>query len=231
MNRRRTLYERISPGCPDLTQLGENWSTGAVSILLKGFWAGCDDLVRHWIGPAGGTSRADLTLERNLNSQLDPWVQKHISKESPFYFQHKPDETETLHSDTAQPPEPDFGFRLWADPKQLWAIEAKVLTTDGNLAEYLKEVKNNFLKCRYSPWVDGGAMLAYLLEGEPAKVFANIKKKLPCKLADHPDFPNRDHRTSDHQRAVLKGKAYPKDFRCHHLVLCVGKAHLGASGQ
>lgn len=225
MTQRRTLYERISPKCPVLTQLGNSWSRGAVSILLEGVWAGYDDLMRNWIRPVGGASSDNRTLERTLNSLLDPWVQRHISKESPFYFQHKPDETETLHSDRAQPPEPDFGFRLWADPRQLWAIEAKVLTTDGALAEYLDEVKDNFLKCRYSPLVDGGAMLGYLLSGVASEFYSRLSKKLGCPLTHHPDFLHRNHKTSDHQRSVPQGKPYPMDFTCHHLILEVGAIH------
>lgn len=182
--------------------------------------------MRNWIGPVGGASIDDRTLERTLNSLLDPWVQRHMSQESPFYFQHKPDETETLHSDIAQPPEPDFGFRLWADPRQLWAIEAKVLRTDGALADYVDEIKSNFLRCRYSPLVDGGGMLGYLLSGAPSKFYNKLSKKLGCPLVHHPDFPDRNHKTSDHQRTVPQGNAYPVDFRCHHLIFELGPAHI-----
>jgi hypothetical protein len=178
--------------------------------------------MNQWIKPVGGASTDDRTLERSLNSLLDPCVQRHMHQESPFYFQHKPDEIKTLHSDSAQPPEPDFGFRLWADPQQLWAIEAKVLTTDGALAEYLNEVRNNFLKCRYSPLVDGGAMLGYLLKGSPSKFYEKLGKQLDCPLPHHPEFPLRNHKTSDHHRSVPKDRNYAIHFCCHHLILEVG---------
>jgi hypothetical protein len=51
------------------------------------------------------------------------------------------------------------------------------------------------------------------------KAFTNIAKKVSCTLNNHPDFPERDHKTSDHQRVVPPGKSYPAEFRCHHLLL------------
>ena len=50
------------------------------------------------------------------------------------------------------------------------------------------------------------------------QAFTNIETKVPCTLNDHPDFPIRDHKTSDHQRVVPSGKSYPVNFRCHHLL-------------
>ena len=101
----------------------------------------------------------------------------------------------------------------------MWPLEAKVLKTDGAVSEYIKEINDNFMTCRYAPFSSEGGMLGYLLSGNPDKAFTNIAKKLPCTLNDHPDFPNRDHKTSDHQRVIPPEKSYPAEFRCHHLLL------------
>ncbi|MFH1114138.1 MAG: hypothetical protein V1792_09480 [Pseudomonadota bacterium] len=227
MSQRRTLFERIAATSPTLTALAEVWTASAVSALLYCFWKGCDDLLNGHLKSVGGASPNDKNLERSLNALLDPLIQDSMPQESFFYFQHEPPETETMHSDGAKPPTPDFGFRMRANPQRMWPIEAKVLRTDGDLAEYLKEVRSNFLTCRYGPFSTGGAILGYLLKGKPSKVFDNVEKKLKCALSSHPDFLARDHKTSDHQRTVPKGKPYPRDFRCHHLILRVGKGHVG----
>jgi hypothetical protein len=61
-------------------------------------------------------------------------------------------------------------------------------------------------------------MLGYLVVGEPALAFDNIGTRVPCDLTQHPSFPERHHRTSDHIRLVPSGKDYPKEFRCHHML-------------
>ncbi len=226
MSQRRTLFERISSKTPELTALGKVWTAAAVSKLLCCVWNGYDELLNGHLKSVGGASPDDRSLERSLNALLDPLVQNKIPPASPFYFQHEPPETETMYSDAAQPPTPDFGFRLREDPQSMWPIEAKVLNSDGDLAEYVGEIKSNFLICRYGPFSPGGAMLGYLLTGKPSKAFKNIERKLGCTLIHHADFPNRDHKTSDHQRIVPNGKPYPKDFRCHHLILGVGESHI-----
>ena len=49
---------------------------------------------------------------------------------------------------------------------------------------------------------------------------------MPCTLSHHPDFLDREHRTSDHKRTVPAGRNYPCDFRCHHLILEIpGEVH------
>ena len=91
--------------------------------------------------------------------------------------------------------------------------------TDGAVNEYIKEINENFITCRYAPFSSQGGMLGYLFSGDPKKAFTNIETKAPCTLNDHPDFSTRDHKTSDHQRVVPPGKLYPVNFRCHHLLL------------
>ncbi|HEY9875811.1 MAG TPA: hypothetical protein V6D12_20435, partial [Candidatus Obscuribacterales bacterium] len=101
--------------------------------------------------------------------------------------------------------------------------EAKILRSDGDVSKYINEITANFLKCRYAPFSSEAGMLGYLLKGLPNKAFTNIEAKVPCHLCDHPQFPNRDHKTSDHKRTVPSGKTYPADFRCHHLILKIAE--------
>lgn len=146
---------------------------------------------------------------------------------SPFQVEHGAFEFKTLDSSGAQPPEYDISFVMYSNQRLIWPIEAKVVETDGALAEYTKEINDKFLTCRYGPFTGAGAMLAHLLKGKPSNVFKNIEERLNCRLVHHAHFSNRDHKTSDHQRTVPKGKRYPRDFRCHHMILGVGKSHIG----
>ena len=116
-----------------------------------------------------------------------------------------------------------FGLSLiWSSPPNIrivWPLEAKVLHSDGSVSKYAKEITDNYVTCRYAPFSSETGMLAYLLKGSPKKAFVNIEKSVPCQLLDHLDFPNRDHKISNHQRMVPAGESYPRNFRCHHLVL------------
>jgi hypothetical protein len=192
-------------------------------------WEGCDALKKKRLIQIGGLTQDNLSIERSITQTLVPEIRKAMPPTSPFQVEHGAFEFETLESSAAQPPEYDISFVMYSNQRLIWPIEAKVLETDGTLAEYIKEINDNYLTCRYGPFTGEGAMLAYLLNGEPSKVFKNIEKKLNCKLIHHADFSNRDHKTSDHQRCVPKGKPYPRDFRCHHLVLGVGNSHIGES--
>lgn len=80
-------------------------------------------------------------------------------------------------------------------------------------------VTGNYLTCRYAPFSREAAMLGYLLKGMPEIAFKNIALAVARDLSDHPDFSERNHKTSDHDRTVPTGKKYPVKFRCHYLLL------------
>ena len=98
-------------------------------------------------------------------------------------------------------------------------MEAKILKTDQQVSEYVEDVKNEFLTCRYAPFSDEGAMLGYMLSGHPDAAFLKFSRALAVKLTGHLDFPDRDHRVSSHLRKVPKNKPYPTSFRIHHLMM------------
>jgi hypothetical protein len=161
----------------------------------------------------------DEDLERDITQLLEPKIREEMNGYEPFYVQHGPYEHETRTAAPAQPPQYDIAFILNSNPRVMWPLEAKVLRTDGRVAEYLEEIRLNFLTCRYSPFSSEAAMLGYLLDGAAETAFGNIAQKGGWELAPHRHFRDRDHRTSDHTRAVPRGKTYPADFRCHHLIL------------
>jgi hypothetical protein len=167
-------------------------------------------------------SQDDEDLERDITRLLEPQMHDVMTRLEPFYVQHEPPEHESRLAAPAQPPHYDIAFVLRDNQRVMWPLEAKVLRTDGNVADYVRAIRANFLTCRYSPFSDEAAMLGYLLSGNCKVTFANIAKKGKWKLSAHDEFPERDHRTSDHQREVPQGKPYPIHFRCHHLLLLLG---------
>jgi len=142
-----------------------------------------------------------------------------MSGDEPFYAHHEPKERETRKSHRGQPPEYDFAFVLWIDETVMWPLEAKVLEKPVDISEYVNALREKFLKCKYAPFCSEGAMLGYLLSGSPADAFTAISSEVPCVLSNHPKFPFRPHKWSDHVRSVPAGKKYPAAFRCHHLLL------------
>ena len=101
----------------------------------------------------------------------------------------------------------------------MWPIEAKVLETSGRIAEYIRDVKQEFLTCRYAPFSNSGAMLGYLLEGNPNDALLAIENSLGRKLWFVPEHLSRPSRRSNHNRTVPSGKPYPPTFDCYHLIL------------
>ena len=142
-----------------------------------------------------------------------------MSGDEPFDIQHGSYERETMQPPPAQPPQYDLAFLLRADERIMWPLEAKVLETDSDVGEYVKDLNNEFLTCRYSPFSSEAAMLGYLLSGTPDKAFGKLEAKIPCTLISNLSFPSRPSRMSDHSRRVTPGKSYPIRFRCHHLIL------------
>lgn len=197
---------------PDFTQLAEAWCHNQSEILLNYIWQGYD-LLRH-----ESPSINCKDLERSITQLLESRIHRVMTGDEPFYVQHGPYERETMQAPPAQPPQYDIAFVLLADEQIMWPMEAKVLETAGTVAEYIEDVKEQFLTCRYAPFSSEGAMLGYLLSGTPVDAFKNISAKVPCKLEDHPGFTARPQKLSCHARVVPSGKPYPAEFYCYHLI-------------
>jgi hypothetical protein len=218
---RQTIGAARWPDTGQFVALASQWRPDAVTRLLGSVWAAWD-LLREEVLADVDCAQADRNLERSVTQYLEPRIDKMMPDGSPFYVQHGAHEFETSRRPPAQPPLPDIAFVLWANERVSWPLEAKVLRTDTAVDPYVKEIQDNFLTCRYGPFSSEGGMLGYLVEGDIARVFSNIAAKTPCQLTPHPDFAARDHRTSDHTRRVPLGKAYPRRFRCHHMILTLG---------
>jgi len=227
-----TISELRWPGSGDFVALAEAWRPDASNILLRFVWAGHDRLCREVLCEID-SGRADEDMERDITQLLEPRIGQGMTGFEPFDVQHGSYERETRKPSPAQPPAYDIAFVLRQNPRVMWPLEAKVLRTDGAVAGYVTDIKNEFLKCRYAPFSSEGGMLAYLLSGNPATAFSNIAQKLRCRLTHHPDFPHRQHKFSDHTRPVPRGRPYPRRFRCHHLVfdIAVGGVRPVAQGD
>lgn len=198
---------------PSFVALACSWMQSPAQRLLGLVWTAYDNML------ASPPIINPNDLERSITQLLEHRIHKLMSGDEPFYMQHGPFERETMAPPPAQPPQYDLAFVLRADERVMWPLEAKVLETPGAVAEYLHDVNQEFMTCRYAPFSSSGAMLAYLLSGSASDALTKIGGKLGCAMYAVTEFTNRPHRVSNHQRAVPIGKSYPLDFSCHHLVL------------
>lgn len=183
------------------------------SHLLGFVWAAYDEMKSN---PPYVDSR---DLERSITQLLEPRINNAMTGDEPYYIQHGPFERETMAAPPAQPPAYDLAFVLRADERVMWPLEAKVLETPATLTEYEREVREQYLTCRYAPFTAWGAMLGYLLTGAAADALTGIAGKLNVTLDQVREFSERPHRLSTHQRIVPIGKSYAAIFECHHLIL------------
>lgn len=189
------------------------WASDQAEVMLGFVWQAYDVML------ANMPFVDDRDLERSITQLLEPRIRDAMSGDEPYYIQHGPFEHETMAAPPAQPPAYDLAFVLRAEERLMWPIEAKVLETPNQTAAYLKDLQTEFLTCRYAPFSKAGAMLAYLLTGIPEDALAVIESKLGKTLNPVAKFTDRAHRFSEHDRIVPAGKAYPKSFSCHHLVM------------
>lgn len=217
---RRTISEARWPDTPDFVELAKKWQCDAITVLLNLIWQGYD-LYQEDVLSKVDLSQADDQLERDITQGLSIYIDTARSGFEPFILRTEWFENEQRMPSPARQKQYDLAF-IWSSPPNVrivWPLEAKVLHSDGSVSEYVREITDNYLTCRYAPFSSEAGMLAYLLKGSPKNAFGNIAKSVPCLLTDHVDFQNRDHKTSDHQRIVPAGKNYPSNFRCHHLIL------------
>jgi hypothetical protein len=205
----------IADAAPDsaFLALSMDWMRDQAELLLGFVWAAYDCMRANMPHVDG------RDLERSITQLLEPRIHRAMSGDEPFYIQHGAFERETMSPPPAQPPEYDLAFVLCAEERIMWPIEAKVLETPGRIADYARDVREEFLTCRYGPFTSAGAMLGYLLTGAAPDALATIAAKIDCSLESVSSFASRPHGASNHRRTVPAGKTYPADFRCHHLIL------------
>jgi hypothetical protein len=220
---RRTYTERRWPDTPEFNSVLRGLKVGGSTRLLEFVWKAYDRLCIEALRNMD-CSLEDEDLERDITEHLVLMISDVMTGYEPFCAQHGPFERESRLGGSAQPPQYDIAFKLRCNPRIMWPLEAKVLRTDGTVAEYIEAVRSNFLTCRYSPFSSEAAMLGYLLSGTSEKALASIAKKGGWEFARHEHFIERDHRTSDHKRSVPCGKPYPIEFRCHHMIFRLGNS-------
>lgn len=197
----------------DFAAFATAWRSDGISKLLGYVWEGYDALRRE------NSPTLNPHDEININSHLESWIHRKKPKNCPFDIQHTPPELSRRRISSRPPPAPDFGFFPWSDRRAMFPLEAKVLQTEGNVAEYLKALRTRFLQCRYAPNSSEGAMIGYLLSGDDEVTFKKLRVKLRAALETHPNFLLRPHRISEHQRKHRRCKNSPSNFRCHHLIM------------
>jgi len=215
--RRGNILQKRYPNTGDFVELAKAWNPDAISILIRLVWEGYDRLATEFLSQIN-CDGTEEQLERSITQTLAWRIRRGMTGDEPFEVQQEVYEFETSKSAQAQPPQYDIAFILIADEKMILPFEAKVLKSDVDVTEYVKEINNNFMTCRYAPFSSEGGMLGYLFSGDSNKAFTNIEIKVPCILDAHRHFPDRDYKTSNHRRVVPSGESYPVDFRCHHLL-------------
>ncbi len=216
--RGRTIAELRWRDTPDFVEVAKSWRGDAITVLVGLVWQGYD-LLREEVLSEIDSNQAEEQLERSITQLLERRIRISMTGYEPFDVQHEVYEWESRQSAQAQPPQYDIAFFLRANERIIWPLEAKVLSSDGAVAPYVQDIQNEFLTCRYAPFSSEGGMLGYLCSGEPNTAFSRIEASVHCPLSDHPQFPNRNHKTSHHRRLVPSGRQYPADFCCHHLIL------------
>lgn len=195
----------------DFVLAARSWAKDPTEGMLEIIWKGYDGLkvAQPKIDPSD--------LERSITQNLELCARRAMSGYEPFDLQHGSYEHETMLDPPAQPPQYDLAFILRSDSRIRWPLEAKVMETPGTVADYIHDINDQYLTCRYAPFSSSAAMLGYLLSGSPADAFARIGKQLNCTMES--SGSDRPQRVTRHVRSVPKGKTYPASFACHHLVL------------
>lgn len=191
-------------------------NTAAVEILLEAVWGAYDSF------RADGWAQVDLTiatdeLERSLTQAF--WTYIKLDDYSPFRVVPSFVEFESRKAPPARSPEYDIAFQLIAKPLVAWPMEAKVLHTDGAVAEYIHAINDRFLTGIYAPFTGSAAMLGYLIAGTTDRCFEQLGVKLDVELLPHSAFVGRPHCTSTHERKWPDGNGRDAEFTCHHLLM------------
>jgi len=220
MRRGGTLGENRWPEAPEFVQAAERLQANARSILLRAIWDGFDRL-RAEVLTAFDPSVVDEEIERSITQYLTPQIRRSLPQPSPYEVEQGWYEFATRLPAPAQPPLYDIAFVLRSNERVALPLEAKVLRTHGAVADYVHDLKEQFLTCRYAPFSSEGAMIGYLLSGDPAKALENIASKGEIILEVTGDFPTRPYRWSRHRRYPPPGMKSPVEFGCHHFIFAI----------
>jgi len=216
MDRRLTPIQANYPVPEDFVAMARQWRFDAIEIMLGYVWQGFDKLLRE---ERFDLSKGEESLERDISFMVCQLIREAMDGKPPYYLEHLPPENEKRASAQAAPPTPDLGF-IWRQNRRAnFPLEAKVLRTDGEVAEYVKEIVKNFLTFRYANFSSEAAMLGYLLHGHVEKAIENISSRLESPLEPYLPFRERNHRYSKHKRTGSGSTMPTTDFLCHHMII------------
>lgn len=219
MRQRQTLLEASFPTVPEFAEISRILGAATIVSMLSLVWEAWDHVQREVLQNVD-LSVADDQLERALNERLEAAMQERLTHAEPFTVQHESYEWETRQGGSARPPQYDIAFKLRAQPRIMWPLEGKVLPTAGQIAAYVRDIDESFIRCVYAPFTGEGAMLGYLREGAVDSAFDAIAGHFGFRALElHPSFPGRSHRYTVHSRQVPNGKQYPLELRCHHMLM------------
>lgn len=220
---RQTYFERRWPDTPKFQDIAVTWCDDQSHRLLELVWRGYDLLIANDLGKIP-FSASDEAREETLNFLLTVRIDQ-CKGNAPFCVSHQPPEQTKRKRGKGRSPQPDLGFVLYEHPRAVRPMEGKILMHDRDVSAYLLEIESNFIKARYATFSSEGAMLGYLVTGDSLQLLSCISDGLGIQLRDHPRFPRRHHRISEHKRTALPHANSPSDFLCHHLILCLWSAH------
>jgi hypothetical protein len=225
VHKRGTIFGRLYGPLPDAQGLIDLWTDALVVRLLKSVWEAYSELHHKYLQNLDWSRDYD-ELERSINQEFERKIRKNLDAFMPVNVQHGPFETESRADPPAQSPQYDIAFVWNDDSRIMWPLEAKVLRSDKNTAKnfanYIDTVVNRYLTCYYAPFSTGGAMIGYLMKGDPNIAINAIASRLSVTMVQFTNISDRYHWTSDHLRSVPKGKPYPTAFQCHHIIFPLG---------
>jgi hypothetical protein len=198
------------------------WPKETVPEILNLLWQAYDRLKQTALYKVD-ILQADLQLERSVSALLSDEIQMLLREQGGFasyLVSHERWEIETLnHEISNRPSQYDICF-VWYSQRELkWPCEAKVLKTDGDVAPYVADIRNEFMPCTYGPLSSSGAMLGLLVQGDPHTALRSIEVKLGLQVAAHLGQAPRPHASTALKRNPPLGKTYPIEFELHHLIL------------
>lgn len=227
---RLTYLERRWPDPPSFQQVADRWCQDQSRLLLDLVWRGYDLLLSQDLDEVPFSAN-DEAKEESLNYLLTVRIQQCQSGYEPFRVVHQLPEQTKRKRGRGRSPQPDIGFTLYDYPRTVWPLEGKILAHERDVAPYLDEINSNFLTGRYATFSSEGAMLGYLLRGDPEQTFVVIAAELRQSIRQHPHFLDRPHRISNHRRGDIPHRNSPREFTCHHLLLRIPTADVIATGR
>ena len=210
--------------------MASRWCQDQSRLLLELVWRGYDRLLSQDLNVVP-FSDTDEAKEKSLNTFWQFGLTVHERRRAVLRRARaaRADETETRERAISA-----AGYRVHAvqiirERFGRWKQKFWPTTRPSGLT-WLKST-NNFITCRYATFSSEGAMLGYLLHGEPERTFAAITTRLRQNLILHPHFLDRPQRISHHQRDDAPHMHSPREFTCHHLLLCIPTADATAIEQ